>query len=98
MSLYNIERLPKDIQLEYLKELSVIDLINIYNTDKSFNKLLNDQYIINSLVTYYQLNNYQPQITTFKALIIAILSRLTPKEIYYLYNEYPFIEPYLNDS
>lgn len=89
--------LPKDIKIEYLKKLSVVDLINLSNTDKSFNSLLKDEYIINSLVNYYKLNNYQPKIISFKELVTVMLSKLTPKEIYYLYTDYKFIEPYLDD-
>jgi hypothetical protein len=97
MSSYNIQRLPKDVQLEYLKELSPVELISLYNTDKYFNNLLRQQYTINSLIKHYQLNDYDPKITTFKELIIVLFSKLNPKDIYYLYNKYPFIEPYLND-
>jgi hypothetical protein len=82
MSLYNIERLPKDVQLEYLKELSAIDLLNLYNTNNYFNKLLKNEDTIKSLINYYGLNNNQPKITTLMELIIGLLPRLTPKEIY----------------
>jgi hypothetical protein len=91
---YNIQRLPRDIQIEYIKNLSPIDLLYLYETNTYYRDLLDDHDVLNRLATYYQIN---VQITLFDDLIISLLAKLSPKEIYDLYIQYPFIEPYLNN-
>lgn len=62
---FNFSKLPKDVQMHYLSQLSPDDLINMYSTNIYFHDLLNKQYVLNYLIYIYNLQNYVPKITTF---------------------------------
>ena len=93
---FNIKRLPKEVQVNYLTQLSIDELVYFYNVDTGYRNLLNNKFVINQLAEIYDVTMDKP-ITTFKELITQILWKLTPLEIYDLYMSNESLGEYMND-
>ena len=93
---FNIKRLPKEIQVNYLTQLSIDELVYFYNVDTGYRNLLNNKYVIDQIAITNDVNLDKP-LLTFKELITRILWKLTPLEIYDLYVTNENLLPYMND-
>ena len=87
--IYTLETFPIEIQIVILRNLSLIELLTLYGTSRWLRYIVSKKFIVKLLSIGSTDNWYQ--------YVINSLSKLSPKQLYSLYQDYPLTRDYLND-